>query len=262
MAKLSEPIRASDMTFWGIFALIAWGAALVGAGASAVLPPGLLSGLHSPLVQSGNPGQLQARVADIDARLAGLKADNSALMDRVALSEQQRTDITRRLGALEATMPKVIEAVNTPARVDQSVITGEISGTTSSMAASAEGGSVVYSITPLTANATAPADAASQAMPSALAPPAPNASAFAVALGPPILTSEGPAAWRSFSDKAGTLLIGLSPLLAPLEGAPGKRLIAGPLPSEAAARELCGSFAKLGISCSSAAFIGDQLPGN
>lgn len=261
MAKLGEPIRASDTTFWGIFALVAWGAALVGAGASAVLPPGLLSGLHTPLVQSGNPGQLQAKVADLDARLASVKADNSALMDRVALSDQQRTDITRRLGALEATMPRVIEAVNTPARVDQSVITGDISGT-SSMVASAEGGTVAYSITPLTPNATAPANAASQAMPSALVAPAPNASAFAVALGPPIITTEGPAAWRSFGDKAGTLLIGLSPLLAPLEGAPGKRLIAGPLPSEAAARELCGSFAKLGISCSSAAFIGDQLPGN
>lgn len=260
MAKLHEPIRPSDITFWGILALVAWGVALVGAGASAVLPPGLLSGLHTPLVQAGSTAQLQAKVADINARVASLKADNTALMDRVALADQQRTDITRRLGALEVTMPRIVEAVNTPVALDHSTITGDISGV-SSMVASAEGGTVVYSTTPLVPSATSPDAAAAQPMPSALVPPGPNPAAFAVALGPPILTTEGPAAWKSFGDKAGTLLIGLSPLLAPLEGAPGERLIAGPLASEAAARELCGSFAKMGISCSSVAYIGDRLPG-
>jgi hypothetical protein len=73
---------------------------------------------------------------------------------------------------------------------------------------------------------------------------------------------DGPASWKSMTDRAGTLLIGLGPLLGTIEGAPGRRLVAGPIPTEAAARELCGSFAKMGIACSSVAFIGEAMPAN
>jgi len=260
LAKLSEPIWARDITFWGVFALVAWGAAVLCAGANALLPPGLLSGLHAPLFQGSNAGQLQARIADLDARVAALKADNAALMNRVALTEEGRTDITKRLGALEVSMPRVIESINTPAPLDHSVITGDIAAP-ASMVEQADGGSVAYTTTPLTTQATA-APQTTQPMPSVLPLVAPNSNAYGVALGPPILEMDGPTAWKSMNDRAGTLLVGLSPLLGIVEGDAGRRLIAGPLPTEAAARELCGSFAKLGIACASMAFIGDMVPGN
>ncbi len=261
MAKLSEPIRARDVTFWGVFALVAWGAAVLGAGASAVLPAGLLSGLHASLFQGSNPAQLQARIADLDARLSALKADNVALMSRVALGEDQRTDVTRRLGALEVAMPRLTEALNTPAAVDRTIVTGDISGP-SSMVEAADGTAVSVATTPMTANAMAPTGEASQAMPSALPVAMPDSGAFAVALGPPILAMDGPAAWKSLTDRAGTLLVGLTPALGNLEGMPGRRLIVGPITTEAGARELCGGFAKLGIACASVPFIGDPLPAN
>jgi hypothetical protein len=261
LAKLNEPIRATDITFWGVFALIAWGAAVLGAGANAILPNGILSGLHSPLFQGSNPGQLQARIADLDARISALKADNATLMDRVALSEQQRTDITKRLGALEVSMPRLIEAVNTPAPVDRSVVTGDIS-TAPPIVEQADGGTVAYTTTPMRSQANGASEAGAQPMPSVLPVIAPNSNAFGVALGPPILEMDGPASWKSMTDRVGTLLNGLGPLLGPIEGAPGRRLVAGPIATEAAARELCGSFAKQGIACSSVAFMGDQLPAN
>lgn len=261
MAKLSEPIWPRDITFWGVFALVAWGSAVLGAGANALLPSGLLSGLHTPLFQGSNTGQLQARIADLDARLAALKADNATLMDRVALTEEQRADITKRLGALEVSMPRVIESINTPAPVDHSVITGDISGP-ASMVEEADGGSVAYTTTPMSAEATAAPNASTQPMPAVLPLVAPDAGAFGVALGPPILAMDGPASWKSMTDRAGTLLVGLSPILGSIEGAPGRRLVAGPIPTEAAARELCGGFAKLGIACASVAFIGDAMPVN
>jgi len=129
------------------------------------------------------------------------------------------------------------------------------------MVEQADGGSVAYTTTPLTTQATA-APQTTQPMPSVLPLVAPNSNAYGVALGPPILEMDGPTAWKSMNDRAGTLLVGLSPLLGIVEGDAGRRLIAGPLPTEAAARELCGSFAKLGIACASMAFIGDMVRGN
>ena len=98
--------------------------------------------------------------------------------------------------------------------------------------------------------------------PSALQAAAPNANAYGVALGPPVLEAEGGTAWRSMNDRAGTLLLGLTPLLSPIEGAPGRRLVAGPLLTEADAQALCGGFAKLGIACSTVPFMGAAVVSN
>jgi hypothetical protein len=259
LARQREQIRASDVTFWGVGALIACGLAVLGAGASAILPGGLLAGLHTPLVQTANIGQLQAQIADLQAGANVLKADNVLLMQRVALNEQQKTDITKRLGALEVSMPRLIEAVNTPAPVDAGIVTGSTT-TSPPIVQAADGGTVSYTTSPLAPGAANASAAAIQPMPSALVPAASNASAYGLALGPPILDTEGPDAWKSMTDRAGTLMVGLTPLLAAIEGVPGRRLVAGPLATEADARELCGSFARLGIACSSVPFIGQSLP--
>ena len=62
------------------------------------------------------------------------------------------------------------------------------------------------------------------------------------------------------NTRVGTLLVGLAPLLGHIEGSAGRRLVAGPLASEADARELCGRMAKIGIACASVPFLGDPLP--
>jgi hypothetical protein len=262
LARRAEHFRTSDVTFWGVGALGAWGLALLLAGASALLPNGLLSGLHTSLRESASIGQLQAQLADLDARARELKADNSVLMQRVALGEQANGETSKRLGALEVSVPQLIEAVNSrPPAADNTIVTGAIGTPAPPTMVSAEGGTMSYTTTPLTPGAASSAEAALQPMPSALQVATPNANAFGVALGPPVLETEGNTAWSSMNDRAGTLLLGLTPLLATIEGAPGRRLVAGPLLTEADAQALCGGFAKLGIACATAPFMGSPVPG-
>jgi glutamine synthetase adenylyltransferase len=71
---------------------------------------------------------------------------------------------------------------------------------------------------------------------------------------------EGETTWRSMNTKVGTLLVGLAPLLANVEGSAGKRLVVGPIAVESDARQLCGRMAKVGIACASVPFIGEPLP--
>jgi hypothetical protein len=101
---------------------------------------------------------------------------------------------------------------------------------------------------------------ANQPMPEAIETVAPDSSAYGIALGPPIDADEGEETWRSMSNKVGTLLLGMGPLLSNVEGSAGKRLVVGPIASEADARQLCGHMAKVGIACASVPFIGTPLP--
>jgi hypothetical protein len=117
---------------------------------------------------------------------------------------------------------------------------------------------VSYTTTPMSALENRPAST-NQPMPEALLPIAPDSSAFGIALGPPIDADEGEETWRSMSNKVGTLLLGMGPLLANVEGGAGKRLVVGPITSEAEARQLCGHLAKIGIACASVPFIGTPL---
>lgn len=254
-------MRASDVTFWGVGALAAWGLAILALGAAAVLPGGLLAGLHTPLTQVGTMGQLQAEVASLETEAEALKAGNTMLMQRVALGEQSRNDLTKRLGALEVTVPQLVEATNarSASPVDNTIVTGSTT-TPAPVVLPADGGTVSVTTTPLAGATAAPADTAAQQMPSALEPAQPDPNAFGVALGPPILVTEAPAAWKSMTDRAGTLLLGLTPLTAPIEGAPGRKLVAGPLQSESDATALCGGFARMGIACSAVPFVGSSLP--
>jgi hypothetical protein len=89
---------------------------------------------------------------------------------------------------------------------------------------------------------------------------APDAASFGVALGPPIDADEAKADWQGMTGKVGTLLLGLGPILGHVEGGSGRRLVAGPIASEADAQELCGRMAKVGIACQTVTFIGDPVP--
>ena len=212
---------------------------------------------------------LARRVRAVEGRVGGLtrgedgrslEAVLDAHLDKVIAVGRQADDLTRRVGALEVTMPKVIESINSGTGIDRTAVTASTkAGPTTSF--DAEGGSVTYSRTPLS-QAQLPSDTASeQPMPKRLAGEAtPDPSSFGIALGPPIDADEAESAWDSLNTRVGTLLVGLAPVLAHVEGGSGRRLVAGPISSEADARELCGRMAKVGIACASVPFIGDPLP--
>ena len=259
LAKPVDHFRASDITFWGVFALVAWTVAVLGANLSGFIPDSILGGLHSTRMEGANLNQLRGQVAELQAATNRLKQENTVLLQRFMLNEQASGEVTRRVGALELTLPHIVEALNSG--TDQAIDRGTTASTSASGITSfdVDGGSVSYRTTPMVGVDVA-TERPVQIMPEPLFGAMADSNAFGIALGPPIDLEEGEAAWRSMTDKVGALLIGLSPLLGNVEGSSGKRLVAGPVASEADARQLCGRMAKVGIACSSVAFIGDPLP--
>lgn len=248
------------MTFWGVFALIAWAIAIVGGNVSGLVPEGVLAGLHASRLEGANINQLRGQVDQLQSQAAELRQENAVLLQRFMINEQQSGEVTRRVGALEMTMPRVIESINSGTQIDRSAVTASTkTGPTTTF--DADGGSVTYSRTPLSDSQLPSASPLEQPMPQKLAGQAvPDPASFGVALGPPIDADEAEGAWDSVTTKVGTLLVGLAPILAHVEGGSGRRLVAGPISTEADARELCGRMAKVGIACASVPFIGDPLP--
>ena len=259
LARSGDQFQSKDITFWGVFALAAWAVALVGSNLSGLIPPGVLGGLHASRLDGASLNQLRSQVEQLQTQAAELRQENTVLLQRFMLNEQQGGEVTRRVGALEQTMPKVIESLNGGGSIDRTAVTAS-TRTGAVTTFSTDGGSVSYTKTPLS-GAPVPRTDKEQPMPRTLTDtPTPDASSFGVALGPPIDANEGEGAWESMNSRVGTLLVGLAPILGHVEGGSGRRLVVGPIASEADARELCGRMAKIGIACASVPFIGDTLP--
>ena len=239
-----------------MFALITWAIAVLGANVSAFIPDGVFGGLHASRLSGANLNQLRGQVAALETETARLRQENGVLLQRFVLNEQASGEVTRRVGALELTVPQMLDALNGRGPgIDPSTTAATGTPATSF---DVPGGSVSYTTTPMAAleRQSAP----KQPMPEAITTIAPDSNAFGIALGPPIDADEGETTWRSMNNKVGTLLLGMGPLLANVEGGAGKRLVVGPITSEADARQLCGHMAKVGIACASVPFIGTPLP--
>lgn len=251
LARAADQFRPSDVTFWGIVALCCGGLAVISASLSAVVPPNVLAGLHASRLEGGTLNQLRSQVANLQADANALKRDNDALLTRFLLAEQRGSDVAQRIGAIEVTIPNLLEAAGD--NIDRGSVTASI-GDDGSVTYETDGGIVTVQRTPLTA------DVPAQAMPPLPAPP-PRADgdAYGVALGAVIDPYGAPATWAALNARVGTLLIGLTPLLADQSDGTGKRLVAGPLPGFAQARELCGHLAPVGIPCVPVPFVGTPL---
>jgi hypothetical protein len=258
LAKASDQFQARDVSFWGVFALAVWGVAVLGANLSALIPDSVLGGLHASRLGGATLNQLRGEIASLTTQAALLKQENTVLVQRFMVNEQASGEMTRRLGSLEQTVPKILESLNNGTSVDQSTVTASTGTTAKSF--DTDGGSVSYTTAPMPGTPSAPAAAKAQPMPKALsADVTPDSASFGIALGPPIDADEAAAAWSGMTGKVGTLLIGLGPILGHVEGGTGRRLVAGPISSEADAQELCGRMAKAGVACQTVPFIGDTM---
>lgn len=262
MARVTEQVRAGDVSFWGVFAVVTWGLAVGSASLSAFVPSGVIGWLHASRAEGGSVMQLRAELDDLRARTAELSEQNTTLQQRFNLADQSSTAVTRRIAALEVSVPRLVEAVNSGTPVDTGAVTAAIGQPTTTR--DVPGGAVSYSTSPMkTTVPTIAIRGTTQAMPQPLvAEVTPDANAFGVALGPPIDSQDGAAAWQAMRTKVGTLLLGLGPVLAHVEGGPGRKLVAGPLGTEADAQEICGRMARVGVACSVTTFVGDPVQAN
>jgi hypothetical protein len=260
LAKASEQFRQSDVTTWGIVALVLSGIAVMGANVSALMPQGVLAGLHKTRIEGASLEQLRIQVSDLREEQIRLRRENGVLTARFALDEQRGNEITRRVGALEVSLPNLLEALPDDANIDRSNLTAAI-GKDPALVYEADGGSVVVRQQPM-AEALPPA-AGEQPLPAPVAEvaaiPVPNEAVFGVALGPAIAFEQAPDAWRDLTMKLGPLLFGLAPMLVEEANSDNKRLLVGPINQLSEATALCARLERLSVSCLPMPFTGTPL---
>lgn len=243
------------MTFWGLVALGCWAFAVLAANVSALVPTGALGALHASRLEGATVNQLRAQVAALELDAQRLRRDNNQLLQRFTMAEQASGEVARRVGALEVAVPLLSDAAAAGPRLDRT-LTGAI-GAGAVLSFDAEGGTVSVQHKPLDAvqPGLRPATVATQEPPARADP-----NAFGLALAFPVEADDAEAQWQSLTARVGTLLIGLAPLLAPVEGSSSRQIVAGPLASRSAAEELCARMDRVGIPCVPAPYAGDHLP--
>jgi hypothetical protein len=255
LAKAADQFRASDITVWGIAAMVCGGLAVLSANVSALIPQSVLAGLHASRLEGGSLNQLRSQVANLEVEAAELRRANAELQVRFTLAERQDGDVAKRVGALEVSIPNLLERIPTD-EIDTSSITASIpDGDT--LTFEADGGTVTIRrelLFPQAADQAPP----TQPMPDvASAMPEPLAPQFGLALGQAVSKGGEQAAWELLKSKVGGLLFGLRALT--IVNSEGMRLVAGPLQSRSEADALCERIARSGISCTAVPFMGTPL---
>jgi hypothetical protein len=258
--------RAGDVTVWGMITLSIWAVAVLGANISGIVPQGVFAALHASRLDGGTLNQLRGQVATLEEEAVRMRRENNQLLQRFAMSEDAAGAVTRRVGALEVSVPRLLEerrvALATPQAIDPTATGSVSSGKV--LTFEVEGGSVAVQQKPLSPAgeprfAVIPLDESIPAQIQRLATD-PALPLVGVALGFPIEAGDAEAAWQELLARAGDTLDGLTPLLSAPGAKGARRIIAGPASDTFAAQELCSRLDALGTPCEPAPFTGDPMP--
>ena len=261
LAKASEQFRQSDVTIWGIVALICAGLAVFGSNISVLLPQSVIGGLHQPRVAGASIETLRQQVSELREETTRLKREKELLVSRFAVQERSGNDVIRRVGALEVTVPRMLESLPNGTAVDRSSLTASI-GANETLTFDAEGGSVAVrqSTLPQAAPAQAGVD---QPLPAPVqaqyAMAMPNEDAYGIAVGAAVPFEQTASLWSDLTLKLGPLLFGLSPLVVDEANGDDKRIVVGPIEELAEARALCQRFERVSIACIPMPYTGTPL---
>ncbi|MDB5585069.1 MAG: hypothetical protein JWP26_39 [Devosia sp.] len=239
-------------------ALVCGAMAVFGANVSALVPQGMLSGLHKSRLAGASIDQLRNDVVELNTETARLRRDNNTLVNRFSLQEEAGNDVTQRVGALEVSLPKLLEAIPDTAQIDLTAETASIDpGNT--VTYEADGGSVAIRQQPMQLPAVIPAQPLPDAVASTPKLFIPNDSAFGIAVGTNVTAENAAATWDDLSNKLGPLLIGLSPLLVDQQDSDKKRIVVGPITRMTEATALCKRLERVSISCMPMPYGGTPL---
>lgn len=257
--KAADQFRSADVTKWGITALVVWGVAVLGANLSGLVPPGVLAALHASRIEGATMNQLRAQVAALQDESARQKREGSELLQRFNMNEDTTTAVTKRVGALEVSIPKLVEQQLASANMQKvdPTATGSID---KPITFEVDGGTVEVRQQPLIPGSP---DVKFKAVPFAAAMPeeiTPNGTSMGIGLGFPVKAEDAEPAWQELLADAGTMLMGLKPVLATADGTTDKLIVAGPITDKASALDLCKRLDKQGIPCQALPYSGEPLP--
>jgi len=245
------------VTIWGIVALVMGGVAVMSANVSALLPHNLLSGLHQTRLDAPTLDQLRLQVSDLRSQTRSIAEQNTELANRFDLEEERSKSMIQRVGALEVSLPNLLEALPDGAQVDRTNLTASVPPVE---IFEAEGGSVAVRRQPLPSiESSSPAE---QPLPDPVTtastmPPAEGGTG--VAIGPEVAPGTEDEAWRELSMKLGPLLFGLSPRIAEASQGGERRIVVGPFAQLAKATALCQQVESVSISCAPSPYQGTPL---
>lgn len=244
-----------------------WAVAVLGANVSAIVPQEALAALHASRLDGSTLVQLREQVATLETEASRMRRENNQLLQRFAMNEEAAGAVTRRVGALEVSIPKLVESQRValaPAPTADPTVTGSV-GAAKVLSFEVPGGSVSVQQKPLSPSGeprftVVPLEAAVPAgIPQALPELAP-APRTGIALGFAVEEANAEASWQELLARAGTALDGLLPLLSPPDESGARRIVAGPAADPAAALALCARLDAVGTPCEPVAFIGDPMP--
>lgn len=235
--------------------------AVFGSNIALLVPQSVIGRLHQPRVAGASVETLRQQVATLQNSANQLRRENERLATQFALQEKAGSETIRRVGALEVSLPRILEAVPSSELVDRQNLTASI-GTNDIMTFDADGGSVAVRQLPLPGTASNTA-VLSQPLPAPVQPQAsaaaPNAVEYGIAVGSAVPVEETPALWNDLTLKLGPLLLGLSPLVAEQAYGTDRRIIVGPISELAEARALCERFERVAIACMPMPYDGAPL---
>jgi len=272
---LSKPIeryRQSDVNFWGVAAIAACGLALSAASIPALMPPQLFTALHASRINGADINALRAEMASLEQEAARIRNDTEQVLTRLGLADQDRGTLLQRVGALESTLPVLVEQIPPGGAIDTSIITSATGNVDESVAIS--GGRVEISRSPLYPRQDLmkiddPAAGSGEAMPEAtesstmLRTEAPDlarvsSEEYGIAVGGSVTVEDAYVTWLDVRNKVGALLIGMEPILS--ASTSGYHIVAGPVERIARAEELCGYVERAGLQCLPMPYSGYRMP--
>jgi hypothetical protein len=250
-----EQFQQSDVTVWGIAALVCAGLAVFAANISGLIPSTTLVALHAPRNDGVSLTQLRQQVLELRTETAQLRRQNELLTTRFSLQEQTGNEVVRRVGALEVAMPTIQEMRPNVATIDRSVTTASI-GENAAQQFTAEGGSIVVRHSPML-------EAVAQPLPAAIETTTVTASGaevgYGIAIGAGFAAGQGHAQWKNLEVRLGSMLSEFSPIVTDEATGGNQRLVVGPLGQMAAARDLCQRLEQMEIACTPTVYSGTPL---
>jgi len=260
-----DKIKVSDIGIFGVLALATGAFAVLSANIPSFVSPKLSTIMHSNIYNGASFEQMQAQVAQLQTSNRKMAQEYKRMSTMIELAQQGQGEATRRIGAMESSLPLLLEAIPPGTQIDTSISTASIDENGKKI--EGNGGYAIVSNTAIEGTIEPKAQPIPQEiiiqekLEKTVAKTKIIANGeFGIALGNEIKSVDAIVSWKDIELKVGTLLLGLKPILSDIDENGNQKLIVGPIENYAQAEQLCTRMTRVGISCLPMAYEGQEMP--